>query len=595
MTAPIDKVEGHITNFIRNRIDHELTAGKFAQRRWSGKPQVLDNNLASSALDSAAIRTRFPPEPNGYLHIGHAKSICLNFGLARDYKGVCHLRFDDTNPVKEDQEYVDSIIESVRWLGFNWERPGENNLYFASDYFELFYEFACALIKTGHAYVDSQNAEQMRAMRGTLTEAGKNSPFRDRSIQENLDLFSRMRAGEFADGTHIVRAKIDMAAPNINLRDPAIYRIRRTHHHRTGDAWCIYPMYDYAHPISDALENITHSICTLEFADHRPFYDWVIEKIAAQGLLQRPLPEQIEFARLNLTYVITSKRKLQALVNEGHVNGWDDPRMPTVVGLRRRGYTPGAIQLFCERIGVSKSDGWIDYSVLEQTLRDALDPVAARLMAVLDPIELVIENFSADSEQTCTAAIHPHQPERGTRSMLFTQKLWIDRGDFMIEPEKGYQRLFVGNSVRLKYAYVIKCTGFDLDAAGNVCRVKAQYFPDSRSGTPGANLYKVKGVITWVSQKDAIQAPVNLYDRLFTQAQPDAGGKDFLTALNPSSLRTVTAQLEPAAGAALNGYDAVQFERIGFFAPDRSLQKRADNQPASSWNQAVSLKDHWTK
>ena len=585
------KPEGHLTNFIRNRITNEIAGNKFASRRWAGKPGLAADQLAAP-IDSAAIRTRFPPEPNGYLHIGHAKSICLNFGLARDFLGHCHMRFDDTNPVREDQEYVDTILDTVRWLGFDWNHGGESNLYYASDYFEYFYQFALTLIRSGDAYVDSQTPEQMRSNRGTLTQTGIASPFRNRSVAENVDLFERMRAGEFADASHIVRAKIDMAAPNINLRDPAIFRIRRAHHHRTGDAWCIYPMYDFAHPISDALENITHSICTLEFADHRPFYDWVLEHLASAGLLQRPLPEQIEFARLNLTFVVTSKRKLQQLVNEAHVTGWDDPRMPTLVGLRRRGYTPESIQLFCERIGVSKSDGWINYSVLEQSLRDDLDSKVARAMAVIDPVKLVIENMPDGFVEQCNAPVHPHQPERGLRHMRFTNNLWIDRDDFMVEPSKGYFRLFPGNSVRLKYAYVIKCTGYELDADGKVVLVKAQYMPDSRSGTPGANLYKVKGVMTWVSQTDAVDASINLYDRLFTEAQPDAGGKDFLTSLNRKSISKVKAKLEPCVltdGTKVTHY---QFERIGYFARDRDSQGVIRN---DEFNFSVGLRDTWGK
>ena len=583
--------DAHLSNFIRNRIASEIAAKKFASRRWSGAPATAVVQ-AAGGMDQPHIRTRFPPEPNGYLHIGHAKSICLNFGLARDFSGHCHMRFDDTNPVKEDQEYVDTILDSVKWLGFGWQHGSESNLYYASDYFEHFYDFAMELIRSGDAYVDSQSPEQMRTNRGTLTQAGVNSPFRERSVAENIDLFTLMRAGEFADATHIVRAKIDMASPNINLRDPAIFRIKRAHHHRTADAWCIYPMYDFAHPISDALENITHSICTLEFADHRPFYDWVLEHLANGGYLQRPLPEQIEFARLNLTFVVTSKRKLQQLVSEGHVAGWDDPRMPTIVGLRRRGYTPEALQLFCDRIGVSKSDGWIDYAVLEQALRDDLDGKAARAMAVINPIKLVIENMPDDFVEVCSAPVHPHFPERGLRQMQLTKNLWIDRDDFMVEPSKGYFRLFPGNSVRLKYGYVIQCTGHELGADGQVVVVKAQYMPDSRSGTPGANLYKVKGVITWVSQSDAIDAQVNLYDRLFTHEQPDGGGKDFLASLNPNSIKSVNAKLEPSALAANSMDSHFQFERVGYFVRDQDAQGQLST---STFNLAVSLKDTWGK
>ncbi|MCB1899532.1 MAG: glutamine--tRNA ligase/YqeY domain fusion protein, partial [Rhodocyclaceae bacterium] len=456
------------SNFLRSIIENDLASGTFAPRG-----------------DSARIRTRFPPEPNGYLHFGHAKSICLNFSLAHDYDGACHLRFDDTNPTREEQEYVDAIIDAVHWLGFDW---GEN-LFFASDYFERMYAFAEYLIRAGKAYVDSLSAEEMRAYRGTLTEVGRDSPYRTRSVEENLDLFARMKAGEFADGTHILRAKIDMASPNINLRDPAIYRIRHAHHHRTGDTWCVYPMYTFAHPIEDALENITHSFCTLEFEDQRPFYDWLLEQLRAGGLIPSPAPKQIEFSRLNLTYVVLSKRKLIQLVEEGHAQGWDDPRMPTLVGGRRRGYPPEGFRLFAERIGVSKSDSLIEYSVLEESMREVLNDSAERRVAVLDPLKLVIDNYPEGQLEECTAPNHPLKPELGNRSMPFGRALWIEREDFMEEPVKGFRRLFPGNMVRLRYGYVVKCLGCDKDAEGNVTAVHCEYMPDSRSGTPGADNY----------------------------------------------------------------------------------------------------------
>ena len=575
------------SNFIRNQIDADLAVGKHAGRHWSGHPDAAIAHRAGP-LDPAKIRTRFPPEPNGYLHIGHAKSVCLNFGLARDYGGRCHMRFDDTNPIKEDQEYVDSILDAVHWLGFDWKDAQEDNLYYASNYFDAMYRFAEYLVEAGHAYVDSQSAEDMREARGTLTESGRSSPFRDRSPAENLRLLREMRDGRHVEGSHVLRAKIDMASPNINLRDPALYRIRFAEHHRTGDTWCIYPMYDYAHPISDALENITHSICTLEFEDHRPFYDWVLERLAEGGFFDAPLPQQIEFARLNLTYCITSKRKLQELVQSRRVDGWDDPRMPTIVGLRRRGYTPEAIQLFCERIGVSKSDSWIDMSVLEGALRDDLDPRAARGAAVLDPVELLITNYPEGTSETCTAPVHPQQPERGHREFLFSRRLWIERDDFKEMAPKGYFRLYPGNRVRLRFGYVILCTGCEKDASGRIVRVLAQYLPDSKSGTPGADQYKVKGNIHWLSRDDALQAEVRLYDRLFSEAYPDAGGADYLQAINPKAKQVLRAFVEPGLIAALPG-DRYQFERHGYFIVDVIDSK--PGQPV--FNRAVTLKDSW--
>ena len=470
-SASAPKGEAAVSNFIRQVIEADLAKGKHAGRRWAGHPGPASVQSAG-AVDPARIRTRFPPEPNGYLHIGHAKSICLNFGLALDYAGACHLRFDDTNPEKEEQEYVDSIVEAVKWLGFDWA----SHLYYASDYFDFMYEAAEYLIGAGHAYVDEQTAEEMRAGRGTLTEPGKESPWRDRPAEESLARLREMRAGRHPDGSMVLRAKIDMASPNINLRDPVIYRIRTATHHRTGDKWCIYPMYTYAHPIEDALENITHSLCTLEFEDQRPFYDWLLERLAEGGLLLRPLPQQIEFARLNLTYVVLSKRRLIQLVEEGHVEGWDDPRMPTIVGARRRGYTPEGFRLFAERIGVAKADSWIDYSVLEEAMRDDLNARAERRIAVLDPVKLVIDNFPADREEECFAPNHPQKPELGKRSVPFTRELWIEREDFAENPPKGYFRLFPGNSVRLRYGYVVKCTGFDKDDRGNVTPCTANTF-----------------------------------------------------------------------------------------------------------------------
>ncbi|HEY8430827.1 MAG TPA: glutamine--tRNA ligase/YqeY domain fusion protein, partial [Sandaracinaceae bacterium] len=550
------------TNFLRTIVEDDLRTGRCAGRRWSGKPGPAAVQEGAPP-DPWPIRTRFPPEPNGYLHLGHAKSICLNFGLARDYGGVCHLRFDDTNPTREEQEYVDSILDSVRWLGFDW---GEH-LYYASDYFQTMYEFAEAFIQHGYAYVDSQSAEEMRINRGTLTEPGRNSPYRDRSPEENLALFRRMAAGEFPDGAHVLRLKIDMASPNIVMRDPAIYRIRHAHHHRTGDRWCIYPLYDYAHCISDALENITHSICTLEFENNRALYDWIVEKLADFGLLRRPLPRQYEFARLNLTYVVLSKRMLIQLVEQGHVDGWDDPRMPTLVGARRRGYTPEGFRLFTERIGVSKENSWIDYGVLEECMRIDLNARASRRIAVLDPVKLVIENYPEKGEEECEAPNHPQRPDWGKRKIPFSRELWIEREDFEENPPKGYFRLFPGNRVRLRYGYVVECTGCDKDADGRIVAVRCRYFPDSKSGTPGADAYKVKGNIHWVSVRHAYSAPVRLYDRLFRVPHPGTE-RDFIEDLNPDSKRVIQAQLEPALRDA-EPEARFQFERHGYFMADR--------------------------
>ncbi len=573
------------SNFIRGIIDADLARDAYAGRLWSGRPGPAAAQ-AGGTRDPARIRTRFPPEPNGYLHIGHAKSICLNFGTARDYDGACHMRFDDTNPTREEQEYVDSILDAVRWLGFDWG----SHLFYASDYFETLYRFAEAFIEHGLAYVDSLSPEEMRALRGTLTEAGRDSPYRSRPVAESLDLFRRMRAGEFPDGTHVLRLKIDMASPNINLRDPVIYRIRHAHHHRTGDAWCIYPMYDYTHCISDALENITHSLCTLEFEDHRPLYDWVLERLADLGLLARPLPRQYEFARLNLTYTVLSKRKLIQLVEEKHVAGWDDPRMPTIVGFRRRGYTPGSIRLFAERIGVSKENSTIDMSILEDCLRDDLNERAPRATAVLDPLKLVIDNWPADQVEPCDAPVHPHKPELGRRTFGFGRELWIEREDFAETPPKGFFRLFPGNMVRLRYGHVVKCTGCDKDAAGNVVAVHCEVQPDSKSGTPGADNYKVKGNIHWVAAADAVDAEVRLYERLFTVPAPGAGDSDYLTQINPDAVRVIGAKLEPGLANA-QPEDRFQFERHGYFVADRR-----DSRPgAPVFNRAVTLKDSRAK
>ena len=575
------------SNFIRQAVDADMAGKVYTSRHWTGQPAVAAVQL-TSAIDPAPIRTRFPPEPNGYLHIGHAKSICLNFGLAQDYGGRCHMRFDDTNPVKEDQEYVDGILDTVHWLGFGWEHGGESNLYYASDYFGWFYEIAEYLIGAGHAYVDSQSADDMRANRGTLTERGRDSAFRGRSAEESLRLLREMKAGSHAEGTHVLRARIDMGSPNITMRDPVLYRIRFAHHHRTGDAWCIYPMYDYAHPLSDALENITHSLCTLEFEDHRPLYDWLLERAAEGGFFQRPLPRQIEFARLNMTYTVTSKRKLQELVQSGTVDGWDDPRMPTLVGLRRRGYTPEAIRLFCERIGVSKAHQWVDPSVLEQALRDDLDEKAARAAAVLDPLKLELVNFPEALEEPCSAPVHPHQPQRGLRHFALTRELWIERDDFAVQPPKGFFRLFPGNRVRLRFGFVIECTGYETDSDGRVTKVLAQYLPDSRSGTPGADTYKVKGAIHWVSARHGVPAEVRLYDRLFLEENPDAGGRDYRDCINPAAKRVVQAFVEPSLATA-RADDRFQFERHGYFVADR-----VDHRPERPvFNLAATLKDSW--
>lgn len=549
------------SNFIRTIIENDNRTAK-----WQGR-----------------VETRFPPEPNGYLHIGHAKSICLNFGLAKDYKGVCHLRFDDTNPEKEAQEYVDAICDNVAWLGFDWG----GNIHYSSDYFDKLYAFAEYLINHGKAYVDSLNADEIREQRGTLTNAGKNSPYRDRASSESLDLFRRMRMGEFPDGTHVLRAKIDMASPNINMRDPVLYRIRHVHHQRTGKKWCIYPMYDYTHCISDALENITHSLCTLEFEDHRPLYDWVLNQLQEVVPCH---PQQIEFARLNLTYTVMSKRKLIELVDGGYVVGWDDPRLSTIAGLRRRGYTPASIRTFTDRIGVSKADSWIDMSVLEDCLRENLNECASRRIAVLKPLKLIIDNYPEDQQEDCLAPNHPQKPEWGERIVPFTKTLYIERDDFMEQPPKGYFRLSVGAEVRLRYAFIIKCEYVEKNADGEIEAIHCTYDPETKSGTAGSAKRKVKGNIHWLSAKHAVSAEVRLYDRLFVDPYPDAGGKDYKELINPHSKQMITAYVEHALSEA-EPEQCFQFERNGYFVADR-----IDSQKGKPvFNRAVTLRDSWVK
>ena len=593
-------------NFLRAIIERDLQAGTLADRRHAGSPGDAAHH-AQAPLDAARIRTRFPPEPNGYLHIGHAKSICLNFGLARDYGGVCHLRFDDTNPEKEEQEYVDAIKEAVRWLGFDWvsEVGGErrSHLYQASDYFDFMYRAAEALVQAGLAYVDEQSAEEMRANRGDFTTPGTDSPYRARTPAENLARLREMRDGHLPDGAAVLRAKIDMASPNINLRDPALYRIKHATHHHTGDRWCIYPMYTYAHPIEDALEGITHSICTLEFEDQRPFYDWLLEHLAELGLLARPLPRQYEFGRLNFNGVVTSKRKLKALVDEGLVGGWDDPRMPTIYGLRRRGYTPASLRAMAEATGASKTNIWLDATVLDVALREDLEPQAPRALAVLDPLKLELTNwdevFGPSHLEPCEAPAHPQRPELGQRRFTLGPSVWIDREDFAAVPPKGFFRLYPpqpqpdgslgpGNRVRLKYGMVVECTGFTQDAQGHITAVQARVLPGTKSGTPGADTVKVKGTIGWVGAHEAVAAEVRLFERLFVDDQPDAGGRDFREALNPDSLRTVTGLLEPGLAAA-RPEDRFQFERHGYFVADRA-DHRADR---PVFNRITPLKDRW--
>ncbi len=544
---------------------------------------MIAEDLAQGRNDGWVI-TRFPPEPNGYLHIGHAKSICLNFGLALEHapKARCHLRFDDTNPVKEDTEYVESIMEDVRWLGFDW---GEH-LYYASDYFEKLYHFAEQLISKGLAYVCDLSPEQVREYRGTLTEPGKPSPWRDRSVEENLDLFRRMRAGEFPDGSRILRAKIDMASPNMNLRDPALYRILRAHHHRTGDAWCIYPMYDYAHPLSDALEGITHSLCTLEFEHHRPLYEWLIQNV--DGLPGAPY--QREFARLNLTYTVMSKRKLLKLVKDGLVTGWDDPRMPTISGMRRRGVTPAALRSFCKTIGLTKFQSMTDVALLEFSIREDLNKTALRAYAVLRPIKVVIENYPQDKVEYIESPNNPEDESAGKRQIPLCRELYIDADDFMEHPVEGFHRLKPGGEVRLKFAFCIICKEVIKDAEGHITELRCTYDEATRHGQKPEGRPKPKGIIHWVSARHAIDAPVRLYDRLLTVEQPEAEDGDFLQFLNPNSIEVVTAKLEPALAHSEAGAH-YQFERVGYFFVDPK-----DSTPGHPvFNRTVGLKDAWAK
>lgn len=555
---PVNDEQTPASNFIRQIIDADRQAGKHGGQ----------------------VVTRFPPEPNGYLHIGHAKSICLNFGIAEDYPdAVCHLRFDDTNPAREEAEFVEAIKEDVKWLDFDW---GEN-LFHSSDYFEQLYLYAEKLIELDKAYVCDLNAEQLREYRGTLTEPGRNSPYRDRSVEENLDLFRRMRAGEFADGACLLRAKIDMAAPNINLRDPAIYRIKHAHHQQTGDRWCIYPMYDFTHCLSDAIEGITHSLCTLEFEDHRPLYDWVLDTLQTEQH-----PQQIEFSRLNLDYTVMSKRKLQTLVTEEKVSGWDDPRMPTISGLRRRGYTPAAIRDFCQRIGVTRKDNIVEMGVLENCIREDLADVP-RVLGVINPLKVVITNYPQGESELLSARNHPQHPQMGSRELPFSRELWVEREDFMEDAPKKFFRLSVGREVRLRYAYLITCDQVVKNDAGEVVELRCSYDPATRGGN-APDGRKVKGTIHWVSAAHAVDAEVRLYDRLFMDPNP-AGADEFLELLNPQSLTIMAdAKLEPSL-AQISDRATVQFERLGYFCLDSR-----DSQPgAPVFNRTVTLRDSWAK
>ena len=550
------------TDFIRTIVAEDRLAGRHGGR----------------------VATRFPPEPNGYLHIGHAKSICLNFGIAEENRGTCNLRFDDTNPTKEDVEYVDAIKEDVEWLGFTWTA-----LFYASDYFEQLYQCAVKLIERGRAYVDSLTAEEIRQYRGTLTEPGKNSPYRDRPVEENLDLFTRMRAGEFEDGTHVLRAKIDMASPNFNMRDPTLYRIRHAAHHRTGDAWCIYPMYDFAHPLSDAIERITHSLCTLEFEDHRPLYDWLVHELG--DVLGGARPQQIEFARLNLNYTVMSKRKLLQLVQLGHVSGWDDPRMPTISGLRRRGYTPESIRDFCQRIGIAKKENVIDVAQLEFCIREDLNRNAPRVMAVLRPLKVIITNYPEGQVEEVDVINNPEDPSAGTRKVPFSRVLYIEQDDFREVPPKKFFRLSPGREVRLRCAYFITCTEVVKDAAGEVVELRCTYDPATRGGD-SPDRRKVKATMHWVSAAHAVAGEVRLYDRLFSVEDPESegAGRTFLDHLNPESLEVLTGcQLEPGLASAASG-ERFQFERLGYFAADPDSRRGAP-----VFNRIVSLRDTWAK
>lgn len=555
----LNETENSRSNFIKDRIKEDLRNNK-------------NNGL---------VATRFPPEPNGYLHIGHAKSICLNFGLANEFKGTCNLRFDDTNPSKEETEYVDSIMADVKWLGFDWE----DRLYYASDYFETLYELACVLIKKGKAYVCELSPDEMREYRGTLTKPGKESPFRNRSVEENLDLFTRMRAGEFADGAKTLRAKIDMTSGNIVMRDPVLYRIQRAHHHRTGDSWLIYPMYDFTHCLSDSIEGITHSICTLEFENNRPLYDWVINETEVEHK-----PQQIEFARLNLTYTVMSKRKLLELVNKKIVTGWDDPRMPTICGLRRRGYTPEAIRDFAERIGVARSDNMVDIAMLEHCIREDLNKKAPRVMAVIDPLKVIIDNYPENQVEYVEAVNNPEDESAGVREMLFSRELWIERSDFMENPQKKFFRLSPGAEVRFKHAYYLTCTGIVKNVKGEVVEVHCNYDPTTKRGWSDDGR-KVKGTIHWVSAQHAVKAEVRFYDHLFIKENPDdlAEGQDYKDLINPESLEVKECFIEPHASDLKPG-EKVQFDRTGYFCVDPdSVQGRP------VFNRTVSLKDSWAK
>ena len=572
------------SNFIRTIIEKNLAQGLYKEKKWAGMPGNAKHH-ETGKIDSAKIRTRFPPEPNGYLHIGHAKSIFLNFGLAQDYKGTCHLRFDDTNPEKENIEYVDSIIDNVKWLGFDWTFEDQTNLFYASDYFDYMYEAALSLIKSGFAYVDKQTPDEMRNNRGTLTP-GIDSPWRDHPISDHIKLFKEMKKGNHADGTMVLRAKINMSSPNINLRDPAIYRIKRAHHHRTANAWCIYPMYTFAHPIEDALEGITHSICTLEFEDQRPFYDWLLKRLKENKFFSDPLPKQYEFARLNLTYTVLSKRKLIELVEGNHVKGWDDPRMPTLVGARRRGFTPAGFKLFSERIGVSKADSWIDYATLEDSMREVLNVSAQRRVAILDPVKLIINNYPEGQEEDCQAPNHPLNEDLGKRKLKLSKELWIEKGDFMSIPTEKYFRLYPGNQVRLRYGYIVTCTNFDEDDQGNVIAVYCDYLPDTKSGTPGANSIKVKGNIHWLSVKHSIDAEVNQYDRLFKEEHPGEKTDNYLDDLNLDSLKTSKIKLEKNCISVSPG-DQFQFERHGYFICD------SNKNSVITFNRTTTLRDTW--
>jgi len=574
-----------LSNFIRAVIEKNLAQELYKDKKWAGTPGNAMHHEAAE-IDPAKIRTRFPPEPNGYLHIGHAKSIFLNFGLAKDYNGACHLRFDDTNPEKENKEYVDSIVDSVKWLGFDWTFKDQTNLFYASDYFESMYKAAISLIESGFAYVDKQTPDEIRENRGTLTSPGIDSPWRDQPISNHLQWFKEMKEGQHPDGSMVLRSKINMASPNINLRDPAIYRIKRSHHHRTGDAWCIYPMYTFAHPIEDALEGITHSICTLEFEDQRPFYDWLLKRLKEGGVFSDPLPKQHEFSRLNLTYTVLSKRKLIELVEGNHVTGWDDPRMPTLVGARRRGFTPDGFRLFAERIGVSKADSWIDYATLEDSMREVLNVSALRRVAVLDPIKLIINNYTKGQEEDCIAPNHPLNETLGKRMLKLTKELWIEREDFMAKPIEKYFRLYPGNQVRLRYGYIVTCTGFDKDDKGNVTTVYCDYLPDTKSGTPGANSIKVKGNIHWLSTAHSIDATVNQYDRLFKEEHPGSKTGNYLDDLNLDSLTTSQIRLEESCLSVTKG-DQFQFERHGYFICD------SNQNSIITFNRTTTLRDTW--